>query len=291
MLVDNIAVTINQIAFSVHTFTISINEVALLILVQYWVTKRVHLEITQDVFDVEFSEWEDLWNFVVFQVLPLKDLSSILVNDISEFVNQVPLGVDPSAEVVNELAILVSLWLNVSVFVLVNLAQAINYIESSTIVVEELWKVSILGSVGLGNLHPPIIVYNVACLIDTISSATYSAPWFVGEFPFLVLLDDCFPIPVEVEVASHQVGVEVVLLNIERCRNFTLLVQLSLLEHGSPVQIVDHIPGLLVDEVASLIRRPTLFVPKLTILVLCRQYVAFLISVEFANDITFVEPS
>lgn len=144
---------------------------------------------------------------------------------------------------------------------------------------------------GLRNLDSSIIVYNVSCLIDTISSTAYSCTRLVSEFPFRVLLDDCFSVSVEVEIAPHQVRVEVVLFNIERCRCFTLLVQLTILEHGSPVQIVDHIPCLLVDEVASLICRPAILVPEYTILVLCCQHIALLVAVKSSNYITFVEPS
>lgn len=162
MLVDDVAITINQVAFAVHSFSVSINKVTLFILIQYWVAKRVHLEVTQNVFDVEFSEWEDLWNFIVFQVLSLKDLSPILVNHISKFVNQISLRVDSSAQVINKLAILVGLWLNISILVLINLAQAINYVKSSTIVVEQLWEVAVLSRVGLRNLDPSIVVHNVS---------------------------------------------------------------------------------------------------------------------------------
>jgi hypothetical protein len=162
VLVDDVAISINQVAFAVHSFPVSINEVTLFIFIQYWVAKRVHLEVTQNVFDVEFSEWEDLWNFIVFQVLSLKDLSPILVNHISKFVNQISLRVDSSAQVINKLAILVGLWLNISILVLINLAQAINYVKSSTIVVEQLWEVTVLSRVGLRNLDPSIVVHNVS---------------------------------------------------------------------------------------------------------------------------------
>jgi len=95
--------------------------------------------------------------------------------------------------------------------------------------------------VSFRNLDSSIIVNNVACFIDSVPSSTYSSAGLVSELTFLVLLDDCLSVPVEVKVASDQVRVEIVLFNIERGRYFTLVVELTFLEHGASVQIIDHI--------------------------------------------------
>jgi hypothetical protein len=68
----------------------------------------------------------------------LKDLSSIFINDISKFINQVTFRIDPSAKVIDKLAILVSLWKDITVAILINLTNAINDIKSTTIEVKQL---------------------------------------------------------------------------------------------------------------------------------------------------------
>jgi hypothetical protein len=148
-----------------------------------------------------------------------------------------------------------------------------------------------LGSMGLCNFDSSIIVDDVTGSIHTIPSATYSCPWLVSELPFLVLRDDCLSVPVKVKVPSHQVGVKVVLLDVEGRGYFSLLVQLTLLEHRATVQVVDHISSLFVDKIASLIGWPAIFVSELTILVLCREYVALFISIKLSYYIAFVESS
>jgi len=67
----------------------------------------------------------------------LKDLSSIFINDISKFINQVTFRIDPSAKVIDKLAILVSLWKDITVAILINLTNAINDIKSTTIEVKQ----------------------------------------------------------------------------------------------------------------------------------------------------------
>jgi hypothetical protein len=68
----------------------------------------------------------------------LKDLSSIFINDISKFINQVTFRIDPSAKVIDKLAILVSLRKDITVAILINLTNAINDIKSTTIEVKQL---------------------------------------------------------------------------------------------------------------------------------------------------------
>jgi len=68
----------------------------------------------------------------------IKELSSIFINDISKFINQVTFRIDPSAKVIDKLAILVSLWKDITVAILINLTNAINDIKSTTIVVKQL---------------------------------------------------------------------------------------------------------------------------------------------------------
>ncbi len=143
---------------------------------------------------------------------------------------------------------------------------------------------------GLCNLDSAIIVNNATLLVYSVPSAAHSCAWLIGELSFLVLLHDCLSISVEIKVSSHQVRIEVVLFDIEGSRYLSLLVELALLEHCSSIQVVDDVACLLVDEIASLVCQATILIPVVSILVLCRDHIAFLIAVKSSDYIAFVEP-
>jgi hypothetical protein len=72
------------------------------------------------------------------------------------------------------LTILISLWLNVTIFVLINLAYAINNVKSATIVIEQLGQIAILSGVSLGYLDSAVVIYDISLLINPVASAAYS---------------------------------------------------------------------------------------------------------------------
>lgn len=143
----------------------------------------------------------------------------------------------------------------------------------------------------LCNLDSAIVVYDVSLFVGPVASAANSCPRFVHTFSSLVLLDNWFSIPIEIEVPSYQMRIEIVLLNIKWSRYFTLIIQFVFGEHCLSIQVINHISSLFINQVATLICQSPIFISELAILILRREDVALLISLKFPNDITLIKSS
>jgi hypothetical protein len=86
VLVDHIAILVNKVALGVDSTSLPINQPALLITIQDRIAKRIHFEVAKDRFDVEFSEGEDLRNFLIFQMHLVKDLLTVSIDNVATLV-------------------------------------------------------------------------------------------------------------------------------------------------------------------------------------------------------------
>lgn len=149
MLVDHVAFVVDEIALGVDSSALSINEIAFSVFVQDGCAERVHLEVSENILNVELGEWEYLRYLVLTEVLCLEDLPAILVDDVAKFVDEVPFGVDSPALVVDQVALLIRQWLDVAIGILVELAYDVADIKAAAVVVEELGKIAVRGRVRL----------------------------------------------------------------------------------------------------------------------------------------------
>ena len=66
--IDYITESVLKEAFCVYEATLFINKLISFVLLQNWLTARVHLNITEDAVDIETCEWEDLREFAVLEL-------------------------------------------------------------------------------------------------------------------------------------------------------------------------------------------------------------------------------
>jgi hypothetical protein len=122
----------------------SILETSISDVFQDWVAKRVHLKVSQNILNIELGEWQNLWWLIFVKVFFLKYLPTIFVNNVSKIINKVSFGIDLPSVVVSEISILISKRNDLSIGVLVNHTNNVRDVEPASVVVIELWQVSIL---------------------------------------------------------------------------------------------------------------------------------------------------
>jgi hypothetical protein len=94
-------------------------------------------------------------------VLLFEDLAAISIDDVAKLINQVSSAVDSSLELIIQVSFLVWNRNEVTLVIFFNLTDAVSDIIASTIVVEELWKVSIRCELGLVKLFAAMIIENI----------------------------------------------------------------------------------------------------------------------------------
>ena len=85
------------------------------------------------------------------------------------------------------------------------------------------------------------MIDDISIVVDKISSAAYSLASFVNKVSITILLYNWIAVLIETKVTPDFMWMEVMLLNIEWGRYFTLLIKFFVLEHLLLVEIVDYI--------------------------------------------------
>lgn len=132
-------------------------------------------------------------------------------------------------------------------------------------------------------LLPVVVVDDVATFVYSVATAAHLTSTLVNEGTLIALLDDGSAISVMIKITTDLMWVEVVLFHIKWSWNFSPLIKVASLEHLLAVVVIDNISSFWIEEVASLIRRFTLFVKVLSVWEL-----ATLLIDESGDDIAFL---
>lgn len=142
-------------------------------------------------------------------------------------------------------------------------------------------------------LLPAVVVDDMATFVNSVASFTHPTALLVNKASCIlrVLRDNTDSVSINIEVTSYGVTIEVVLLDTERSRYLSLLVQFLLGEHPFSIHVVYDIASPIINKIASFISWLAVLIEILAALrVLLRSnYIAFLVSWEVAHDVAFVE--
>jgi hypothetical protein len=110
------------------------------------------------------------------------------------------------------------------------------------------------------------VINDISIVVDKISSAAYSFASFVYKISITVLLYNRISVLIEIKVTSDFMRMEIMLLNIEWGRYFTLFIKFFLLEHFLLVEIVDYIT-IWINKITSFVGLSSVFVEILSIFI------------------------
>ena len=238
------------------------------------------------------------------------------VDDVSIAIDRVSLLVDSLASVIFKVAIFVLDRHDIPVLVLTHDAHDVLDIKPLSLVVVKLWHVAISQQLLAIELLPPEFVDQVASSTALQPSMLVHATTLLvhkeallgleqsGEelrsirlrfllvgttlaFVFRAIFCGVDPI----KVTHERMGVEIVLLEAEGCRDFPTLVQVRLGEHLLALEVLDDIASGGITQVAALVGWATGLVLDVAFFVLEDDDVALLIAVKISKNILDVEVS
>lgn len=219
----------------------------------------------------------------------LKDLSTILVDNISQFIYQVSSRVNRPSNVVSQFSFLICQGNYLSVSIFIHLTNSICNIKSSATVVEELRKISLVRNMRLVKFLSSTMIDDVTVSVNQISSGADARSSFVNKFSFGILFDNRISILIMVKVASNFMRIKIMFFNVERSRNFTLFIKITLLEHFFTIVIINNIT-FWINEIPSTISFLTIFIEVLSVFIrLSNENITFFISIIVSNYITLIE--
>lgn len=227
-------------------------------------------------------------------MLVFEELSSIFINYIAKLVNQVTTRVDSAAQIINEVSILISQWDDITLGVLIELTDGVNDVESPSVVVEQLWQISICGSLVLIKFLAIVIIDDISSLggINSVTTTAYFRSSLIDESTLRVFLDNWETVFIIFKITTDLMRVEVVLFNVERSWKLTLIVEFLLIKHFVTVEIVDNITSSGIGEVTSLIGWLSIFIQELaSLFVLISKDITLFISIEITDNIALIESS
>jgi len=236
ILVDDVALVVDQVAPSVHFTALAINEISIGVLFEDWLRQRAHFIVTRDVVNIELGEEEDFGELAVLQVLLDEDALALPINDVAISVNQVALVVDAAAHVVHKRAIIAALDYNVSICIFVKDAHHILDVKAASTVVKKLLDIAVVKllpvellatllvhDVSVASLDEPAEAVNSAALLVHIEALfSLKKLWNRAASALIVL---------ELQVTHQVVRVEIELLNTEWSRDLALVIEVVLREH------------------------------------------------------------
>lgn len=227
-------------------------------------------------------------------MLVFEELSSIFINYIAKLVNQVTTRVDSAAQIINEVSILISQWDDITLGVLIELTDGVNDVESPSVVVEQLWQISICGSLVLIKFLAIVIIDDISSLggINSVTTTAYFRSSLIDESTLRVFLDNWETVFIIFKITTDLMRVEVVLFNVERSWKLTLIVEFLLIKHFVTVEIVDNITSSGIGEVTSLIGWLSIFIQELaSLFILISKDITLFISIEITDNIALIESS
>ena len=125
--------------------------------------------------------------------------------------------------------------------------------------------------------HPTIFVNTTTFLVDKESFSCLHEVWL--------------SIFVKIEVSIDLMRVEVIFLDTEWSGNLTSRVHVWLREHESCCLVFNNVASIYILQITSLVCQMPLQITCRTILVTEHKYVSFIVTVEFAKNVIFVESS
>jgi len=161
---------------------------------------------------------------------------------------------------------LISKWNDLAIGIFVKLTQGVCHVISPSSVVEQLRKISISGDMRFIKLLSASMIDDISIVVDKISSTAYSLASFVNKISITILLYNWISILIEIKVTSDFMRMEVMLLNIEWGRYFTLFIKFFLLEHLLLIEVVDYIT-IWINKIASFVGLSSVFVEILSIFI------------------------
>ena len=143
--INNIAVSIDQVASLVNNSIPLVNELAHTVSLKNRIAERVHFKVTLDVLHIEFGVGEDLRKLAILQVSVGPLFLAELIDYVTFFVNQVAFLVDSSTKIVDEMVTVTGLDRHdISDLILVEVANKIEYIKPSSAVVEQTMDIAVV---------------------------------------------------------------------------------------------------------------------------------------------------
>ena len=170
----------------------------------------------------------------------------------------------------------------------------VNDVESPSVVVEQLWQISICGSLVLIKFLAIVIIDDVSSLggINSVTTTAYFRSSLIDESTLRVFLDNWETVFIIFKITTDLMRVEVVLFNVERSWKLTLIVEFLLIKHFVTVEIVDNITSSGIGEVTSLIGWLSIFIQELaSLFVLISKDITLFISIEITDNIALIESS
>ena len=124
-------------------------------------------------------------------------------------------------------------------------------------------------------LVPAVLVHLSASLINISSRACLNDVW-------LSFFD-------VIKVTNQFVRVEIVPVDVEWCWDLTTLVDLDWAEHGMRIILLNNSKALFVQKIAPLVSQIATFIFVLSLAVFYHNDISFVVSIQVAKDIMFVE--
>ena len=221
---------------------------------------------------------------------------SFTINDVAILINEVTLVVDPTTNIVDVTAIVTLSEDDSLVTIPVEYAHDILYIKSATVVIEQLWYVTVFKLLSIESLSS-FFVYNMhITTLNEPAKFVNSSAFFVNAESLFGLLQlwkspSCNFLVLEVEVSHQIMGIEVVLFNAEWSWHLTLVINRFFLEHDLRRPIVDDITSLCVQHVASHVGLVAILVDFIAHTVLKNDNISAIISIQLTQNVIHIEVS
>ena len=136
-----------------------------------------------------------------------ENLSAIFIDHVTEFINEITSAIDSSSGIVNVLTFRIRHWRELSVSVFINCANYVSNIKSSTVIVKKLWKIAVLGKLGLVKLLTSLVIDDISVFVESVATGGDFSASTINESILGDMVEDWVAVGIKFEIILKRVSI------------------------------------------------------------------------------------